>query len=132
LDEILELYSEIYGVQFIARLGEGKDGEVFQTDAMTAVKFPSSGDYFEREERAYRILADLGVKEIAGHCCPMFLRSDDTLLSIEMTIVRPPFIVDFVSAYTDEELERLDFTDVRVFGSTLRTRLESAAELGVF
>jgi len=111
VEEILELYTKVYGSRFVARLGEGKDGEVFQTDGMTAVKFLGSLEYFHREERTYRILADIGVKQIAGHFCPFFVRSDDTLLSIEMTIVRPPFIVDFVSAYTDEELERLNFTD---------------------
>jgi hypothetical protein len=111
LDEILELYSQVHDTRFVARLGEGKDGEVFQTDRMTAVKFLTSLEYFHREERAYRILADLGTKEIAGHFCPMLVRSDDTFLAIEMTIVRPPFIVDFVSAYTDDELERLNFTE---------------------
>lgn len=111
MDEILRIYEQLYGVVFNGRLGEGKDGEVYQTTGMTAVKFLGSLEYYDRELRAYRLLADLGINELAGHECPRFVRTDDTLLSIEMTIVRPPFIVDFVSAYTDEELERLNFTE---------------------
>jgi hypothetical protein len=111
MDDILDLYARLYSVTFVARLGEGKDGEVYQTSDRTAVKFLSSQDYFNRELRAYRILAKESIREIAGHECPMFIRSDDVYLSLEMTIVRPPFIVDFVSAYTDEELDWLGFSE---------------------
>jgi hypothetical protein len=111
LDELIKLYAELYHVQFIARLGEGKDGEVLQTDSDTAVKFLHSFDYFSREIRAYEILGNAGIQQIAGHNIPTMSRSDDTLWAIEMTIVKPPFIVDFVSAYTDEEIEHLGFTD---------------------
>jgi hypothetical protein len=111
MDELLALYCRLYGAEFVAKLGEGKDGSVFQTTRATAVKFLFSQDYYNREVRAYRILADLEIENIAGHQCPIFRRSDDTLLAIEMSVVRPPFIVDFVSAYTDEEIQWLGFDD---------------------
>jgi hypothetical protein len=68
-------------------------------------------DYYNRELRAYRILAEQGTLRIAGFNCPRYVRDNDVYLSIEMTVVRPPFIVDFVSAYTDEELEWLGFDE---------------------
>jgi hypothetical protein len=111
LEPILDLYAAQYGVVFAARLGEGKDGEVYRTTSMTAVKFLSSMDYFNRERRAYKILQEAKIVRIAGHQCPTLIRTDDVYLSIEMTVVRPPFIVDFVSAYTDEELEWLGFSE---------------------
>ena len=111
MEELLKLFAQSYNTDFIDRLGEGKDGEVFQTTRYTAVKFLADPDYYKREVRAYRVLAELGIQEIAGHDCPRLINADDALFAIEMSIVQPPFIVDFVSAYTDEELEWLGFDD---------------------
>jgi hypothetical protein len=111
MEELLKLYAQLYNVDFIARLGEGKDGEVFQTTRLSAVKFLHDVSYYNREIRAYRILQELGISQISGHNVPTVLGDDDTIWAIEMTIVKPPFIVDFVSAHTDEEIEHLGFTD---------------------
>lgn len=104
-------YAARYGVEFVARLGDGKDGFVLQTNQRTAVKFLHDRDHCIRELRAYRLLANGDVDEIAGHQVPRLLRSDEELLAIEMTVVQPPFIVDFVSAYADDEVEWLGFTE---------------------
>jgi hypothetical protein len=111
MEELLELYAQTYSVEFTNRLGEGKDGEVFQTNCLTAVKFLHDLDHYNREVRAYRVLASLEIENIAGQNIPSLVRCDDTLLAIEISIVQPPFIVDFVSAYTDEEIERLGFDE---------------------
>jgi hypothetical protein len=111
MDELLELYSQNHNVTFVARLGEGKDGFVFETEQRTAVKFLNDLQYYNRELRAYRALEAVKVDKVAGNFCPQLISSDDTFLAIEMTIVRPPFIVDFVSAYTDEEIQWLGFDD---------------------
>ena len=47
----------------------------------------------------YETLARTGIKHIAGHAVPRFIRADDELLAVEMTIVDAPFLLDFVSAY---------------------------------
>ncbi|MFM9997182.1 MAG: hypothetical protein ACKVU4_15445 [Phycisphaerales bacterium] len=52
---------------------------------------------YRRELHAYRVLA--GVERIAGHGVPQLIDSADTLLAIEMTVVEPPFVLDFASAY---------------------------------
>lgn len=111
MEELLELYSRLYQCEFIDRLGEGKDGEVFLTDRGTAVKFHGEAEFFHRESRAYRALANVHHGQIAGFACPTMVNADDTLWAIEMSVVRPPFVVDFVSAYTDEEMERLAFDE---------------------
>lgn len=41
---------------------------------------------------------------------PQLVRNDDELLAIEITVVTPPFLLDFASTYTDDELEWLGFT----------------------
>ncbi len=41
------------------------------------------------------------VIDIGGHNVPTLVDWDDQLLVIEMTIVRPPFLLDFASAYLD-------------------------------
>ena len=111
MDELIKAYCQIYNVVFEARVGEGKDGEVFQTNRGTAVKFLHINEYFQRELRAYQALNELEVNHISGFNFPKMLNFDDLLWAIEMTIVKPPFIVDFVSAYTDEEIEHLGFDD---------------------
>jgi hypothetical protein len=111
MEELLKLYAKLYNVEFTARLGEGKDGQVFQTATMSAVKFLHEVHYYNREIRAYRLLKELQITRIAGFKVPELVRDDDTIWAIEMTIVRPPFILDFVSAHTDEEIEWMGFTE---------------------
>jgi hypothetical protein len=40
---------------------------------------------------------------------PQLIRFDDELRAIEMSIVKPPFILDFASECTLEEYEHFDF-----------------------
>jgi hypothetical protein len=111
MDDLLKLYSEIFHVTFLDRLGEGKDGEVFLTNTGTAIKFLKRLEHYNRELRAYRVLAELNLVRISGFNCPCLISHDETFLAIEMSIVQPPFIVDFVSAYTDDEIERFAFDE---------------------
>ncbi len=103
-------YEIKYRVRFVDALGHGKDGDVLKTDQGNAVKRFHDRDVYTRECRAYRVLRDLNLDEIAGHQIPRSIRYDDQLLAIEMTIVKPPFVLDFASAYTDHEFERFGFT----------------------
>jgi len=102
---------ELRDVHNLPPLGAGKDGEVYQTRRRSAIKKLSSIDNYRRELRAYQILAELEVSQILDHEVPRLVAFNDTDLTIEMTIVRPPFLLDFVASYTDEEIEWLGFTD---------------------
>jgi hypothetical protein len=85
------------------RLGFGRDGEVYSTDRNTAVKFFTVVETFSRERRAYEILAENQISHVAGHAVPEMIRVDESLMAIEMTIVQPPFLLDFALAYAESE-----------------------------
>jgi hypothetical protein len=98
-----------YNLQLIAMLGHGKDGRVWESDRHTALKFFYDFDVYTRELRAYRILRSVRRDDFLGHQVPRLLNNDDSLHAIEMTIVAPPFLLDFAAAYMEKEVERFAF-----------------------
>jgi len=122
--QVREEYQRVYSVQFADQLGEGKDGYVLKTRSGHAVKFVIDLSVYQREARAYEILRRLAVEEVSGFQIPKLIRKDDSLQAIEMTIVQPPFILDFAAAYTRREYERLAFTE-----EVLQERLEHWMEV---
>jgi hypothetical protein len=106
-----DTYSEQYGVTFAEKLGEGKDGRVFNTTRDTAVKFCFDQETYARELRAYVLLTAKNIESIFGFQIPLLENFDDALLAIEMSVVTPPFLLDFAAAYTREEIERFAFTE---------------------
>jgi hypothetical protein len=105
-----EQYQQKNAVRFIDSLGDGKDGRVFKTSQGNAVKFLNDASIYRRELQAYQILRQRDIEQINGFQVPRLVRWDDSFLAIEMTTVRPPFILDFASAYTIDEYNRFDFT----------------------
>lgn len=112
-----------YATKLTDRLGDGKDGNVFKTKGRRAVKFLISEELYRRELRAYQILRERNIDQIAGFNIPYLYRHDDPLRAIEMSIVQPPFLLDFASAYTIDEYNRFEFTD-DVLGETETKHLE--------
>lgn len=100
-----------YGVKLIDRLGDGKDGNVFKASSERAVKFLISDELYCRELRAYQILRQRNIARINGFGIPRLARHDDPLRATEMSIVQPPFLLDFASAYTIEEYNRFEFSE---------------------
>lgn len=97
-------FEQRYEVLLEGRLGSGIHGTVWYTARGTAVKcFDSTGPY-ERERDAYLLLRAEAVHTILGHSVPQLLLHDDELLVLEMTIVRPPFFLDFAGAYPQGQL----------------------------
>lgn len=91
-------------------LGVGTQGSVFvcnlpaqskPTIQQVAVKFHDRIVAYNREVAVYLRLRDLGINEVCGHIIPDLIGYDDDLLAIEMTIVSPPFCLDFGGAYLD-------------------------------
>jgi len=103
-------YELRYGERFVEELGDGKDGRVLKTETGRAVKFFHDESVYRRELRAYQILRQRDIDAINGFQIPRLIRSDDELRAIEMSIVQPPFVLDFASAYTREEYARFEFT----------------------
>jgi hypothetical protein len=102
-EAIITAFESRYALRICARLGFGRDGEVYLTDRNTAVKFSIARETFVRERGVYEWLAEAKITQIAGHAVPELIRADDELMAIEMTVVTPPFILDFASAYPVDE-----------------------------
>lgn len=85
------------------QLGGGYDGLVLGTDQMTAIKILSAEPLYRREKAVYLRLQERNIAAICGYTIPRLINYDDRLLVIEMTIVSPPFVVDFASANLDFE-----------------------------
>jgi hypothetical protein len=66
-----------------------------------AVKFHDRDVAYEKERDIYLRLRDLEVTHVQGHRIPLLINYHDELLAIEMTIVSPPFCLDFGGAYLD-------------------------------
>lgn len=105
------LYEAKHRVRLVDRLGDGKDGFVFKTDRNNAVKFLNEESVYRRELRAYQILRHRAIVILNGFRLPRLLRHDDPLRAIEMSIVQPPFLLDFAAAYTIDEYNHFDFTE---------------------
>lgn len=74
------------------------------TDRATAVKLFDHPDRYLRERDVYLLLGAKAITEILGHRVPELIRHDDELLAIEMEIVEPPYILDFASAYPEDQV----------------------------
>lgn len=95
-------YAVSRGIHLEDRLGFGKDGTVWSTSRATAIKVFLTADLFTRELAAYRRLAEHDVRVLCGHNVPEIHDVEDSCLALEMTTVRPPFLLDFASARLDE------------------------------
>ena len=86
-----------------AKLGHGTDGAVWATTRKTAIKALSLQATYQREVAAYERLAERKISKLHGLNVPELLGYDEELLVIEMTIVQPPFLLDFGKAYVDRQ-----------------------------
>ena len=106
LQSLAEHYANRRGGKVNACLGAGTQGTVYFIDLpspteATAVKFHLRRIACEREVAVYRRLKELEITDVSGHEVPQLLHQDDQCLAIEMTIVSPPFCLDFGGAYLD-------------------------------
>lgn len=91
------------GVKLKEYLGGGTDGDVWKSDADTAVKaFHRKISYFNEKE-VYERLAYWGItQQIDGFWIPEMLGYDDELMVIEMDLMPdPPYIIDFAKVHFD-------------------------------
>jgi hypothetical protein len=60
---------------------------------------------YRLERESYQRLQAAGVTELRGFAVPELIDFDDELLVIEMTIVSPPFLLDFGKVHFDRRPE---------------------------
>ena len=107
LDTLAQRYALKRNIKLGEQLGFGVHGTVFTAQDKTkpgffAVKFHREERPFERECGVYRRLREEQATRILGFNVPQLLSIDEEFRAIEMTIVRPPFLLDFADARLDE------------------------------
>jgi hypothetical protein len=129
------------------RLGFGIHGSVHVVEhkikrTKSAIKSHRTPEFHLRERAVYERLSGAGVAEILGFHVPQFIRADDDLRVIEMTIVTRPFVLDFAGAYigappefsediwAEWEAEKREQFDAR--WTTVRAVMSALEDLGVY
>jgi hypothetical protein len=81
--------------------GWGVDGYVWQTDQDSVVKVCRRPPAYLRERDVYLRLRDRQLYQLQGFRIPRLLDSDDDLLVLELSYIRPPYVLDFGAAVLD-------------------------------
>jgi hypothetical protein len=141
-----EAWAAQHRSRLLERLGTGIHGIVFAVEsnvefAPAALKVHYSPEPYFRERRAYERLKELEVSQVLGFEVPLLLDFDDELLALKMTIVMPPFVLDFAGAYvdfapgfSDEIWEEWNWKNQEQFGADwpmARTILGELQDLGI-
>lgn len=118
----------------------GLDAFVWITNVDTVVKVHRYSDRYRREFAAYQRFQQLRVGRLRGFHIPDLLQYDDHLEILELSFVRPPYILDFVEAHLDRrpetfDLERIETESRRQFGQDwpdVRRLLEAMMQIGIY
>lgn len=97
-------------------LGHGSDGAVWRTGVPTAVKAIYKERNYQTERECYRRLA--GVNIINGLHVPILEGFNDKLKVIEISIVQPPYLLDFGKAWLDRP--PIDFYDPQLISNSMQ------------
>jgi hypothetical protein len=82
-------------------LGSGIDGCVWRTSRRSALKLCEREKSFQDEVESYRRLRERKVGRILGFAVPRLLDYEKLLMAIEISVVAPPFLLDFGKVYLD-------------------------------
>jgi len=101
-----EEYSKRKGSTIGQPFGSGVHGSVFGAEnqsgtGSSAIKVHERERDYCRERDVYLHLQKCAVTDIRGSTVPELLDYDDELWVLEMTVVTPPFVLDFAGAYLD-------------------------------
>lgn len=99
-----EAYAESKGIRVIRKqkLGYGSDGSVWRTSRPSAVKALHTEAKYRNELECYKRLSEANVSVLCGFHVPLLEGFADELLVIEMSIVTPPFLLDFGKVWIDQ------------------------------
>lgn len=76
---------------------------MYSTSRQSAIKVFRHERLFQRERDVYQRLTERHVVRILGFDVPQLVGFDNDLWVVEMTIVSPPFVLDFAGAYLDQK-----------------------------
>lgn len=100
-EEIARQYLAARGAIILESLGSGTEGNVYRTSNQHAIKIHSAANTFQNELAVYQRLMDHGVRSVCGLTVPQLIDHDRNLFAIEMTIVNPPYLLDFGKSRVD-------------------------------
>lgn len=84
-------------------LGWGLDGVVYaRRDPTAAIKIHSQEQGFRKELAVYRRLLNRRVEKFMGFEVPTLMGCSEQHRVLELSIVKPPFLLDFAAATVDE------------------------------
>ncbi len=95
------IQSRKLSLNFQYPLGAGIDGCVWPTSRPSALKLSERERSHRDEVESYRRLRDCNVRRLQGFAIPRLIDFDDPLMAIEISIVAPPFLLDFGKVYLD-------------------------------
>ena len=103
--EILHSYIGTTGP--VTQLGAGMGGVVYLSPLGTsAIKVYHRAESFNTELHAYEILRDVGITSIMGLTVPEVIAANADLWVLEMTVVKPPFLLDFAGVrFTEPDFQ---------------------------
>jgi hypothetical protein len=99
------LYAKTRGLTIEKTLGAGWDGIVQATNRTTAIKSFRHPQLYRQERDVYLRFEEKGFVSANEFHVPRLIEYDDNLQIVEMTIVTPPYIVDFAGAQLDRKNE---------------------------
>ncbi len=86
----------------LEELGYGVEGVVYSSlAATTAIKVHTQEEALERELAVYKRLRRHRITRLQGFNIPKLVNFDTRLFVIEMSIVKPPFLLDFAQSTLD-------------------------------
>lgn len=94
-------YAGSRGVEIVDRLGFGVDGTVYRTTRTSAVKAHDRWRTYCTERDIYLRFRERNVQSIRGHIIPELMDFEDSLCVIEISVVEPPYLIDFAKATID-------------------------------
>jgi len=103
LFERASLYAESRKIRIESkdRLGHGSDGSVWKSSVLSAVKALYAPKNYANELESYKRLKAAGILKLCGFFVPELVGFNDELMVIEMSIVEPPYLLDFGKVYID-------------------------------
>ena len=122
LYSIAQSYCRENNLQLEQKLGHGTQGIVYSTNRNSALKIHAELQAYKRERDVYLRLAEHRAHKINALIIPQLLKYDDSFLALEMTLVAPPFMVDFGGAYLDRAPAHM--LDPQVVGEWLEEKKE--------
>lgn len=98
-----ETYSQSRKLSFNCQypLGAGIDGCVWRTSRPSALKLCEREKSYLEEVECYRRLKVPGIRRIQEFAVPTLVDFEDPLQALEISIVSPPFLLDFGKVYLD-------------------------------